>query len=67
MRAAQAAGIGGARLYHAQQQQSAEPLAAEIRDRSGVAVARPADLAAPANIPALFDWCDSNSKCGEAS
>lgn len=54
---ARAAGIGGERLYHAQQQQSAEPLVAEIRSRGGIAVARPADLADPAQIPVLFDWC----------
>jgi 3-oxoacyl-[acyl-carrier protein] reductase len=54
-----AAGIGGERLYHAQQQQSAEPLVAEIRSQGGIAVARPADLADPAHIPALFDWCEA--------
>jgi 3-oxoacyl-[acyl-carrier protein] reductase len=59
MRQAQAAGIGGERLYHAQQQQSAEPLVAEIRSQGGIAVARPADLADPAHIPALFDWCEA--------
>ncbi len=59
LRQAQAAGIGGEKLYHAQQQQTAEPLVAEIRGRGGSAVARAADLADVTNIPLLFDWCEA--------
>lgn len=59
LRQAQVVGIGGEKLYHAQQQQPAEPLLADIRSRGGIAVARPADLADVANIHRLFDWCEA--------
>ena len=55
---AQAAGIGGEKLYHAQQQQPVELLLAAIRDIGGIAVACAADLADVTNIPRLFDWCE---------
>ena len=57
--AARAAGVGGAALYAAMQQQSAEALIAGIRDRGGRAAAWAADLADAAAIPALFDRCEA--------
>ncbi len=56
---AQAAGAGGDVLYHANQQQDAEPLVQSIRAQGGTAAAHEMDLADPANIPALFDQCEA--------
>ncbi|MCI0576802.1 MAG: SDR family NAD(P)-dependent oxidoreductase, partial [Chloroflexi bacterium] len=56
---ARQAGIGGDALYRARQQQPADPLVDRIRSRGGAAVAREADLADPANVPRLFDWCEA--------
>jgi len=55
---ARRAGVGGDALYRAMQQQSAEALVHEIRSQGGIAVSRETDLADPANIPSLFDWCE---------
>jgi 3-oxoacyl-[acyl-carrier protein] reductase len=55
---ARRAGVGGDALYRAMQQQSAEALVREIRSRGGIAVSRETDLANPANVPPLFDWCE---------
>jgi 3-oxoacyl-[acyl-carrier protein] reductase len=51
-------GMGGEKLMHAMQQQSAEPLVRRINARGGKAVAFEADLGDPANIPLLFDACE---------
>lgn len=56
---AREAGVGGDRLYRAMQQQPADPLVRQIRDRGGVALAHEADLADPNNIPRLFDLCEA--------
>ncbi|HEX3051304.1 MAG TPA: SDR family oxidoreductase [Aggregatilineaceae bacterium] len=56
---AQDEGIGGELLYRAMQQQSAESLVQAIREQGGVAAALEMDLAVPANIPLLFDYCES--------
>ncbi|MGC9523379.1 MAG: SDR family NAD(P)-dependent oxidoreductase, partial [Anaerolineae bacterium] len=60
LEAAEAAGLGGTRLYAARQQRSGEALAAELRERGGRAVARNVDLGVPAAIPALFDDCEAH-------
>ncbi len=54
-----AAGIGGSTLYTAELQRDGQRLAAEIRAQGGIAVALEADLGDPANIPRLFDWCET--------
>jgi 3-oxoacyl-[acyl-carrier protein] reductase len=59
LRQAQEAGVGGEKLYRAQQQQSADPLVHLIHAQGGVAVAHEADLADPENIPLLFDRCEA--------
>ncbi len=59
LRAALDAGVGGDALYCALQQQTADTLVNDIRARGSVAVAREADLSDPANIPLLFDWCET--------
>lgn len=56
---AREAGVGGAALYQAMQQQSVEPLVQRIRAQGGVAVAYEADLAHLDNIPLLFDKCET--------
>ncbi len=56
---AQAASTGGAGLYWANQQQSAENVVQEILDEGGTAVALEADLADSSNIPVLFDQCET--------
>ena len=55
---ARATGVGGDRLYHAMQQQPAEPIAAEIVAAGSRAAAFEVDLSDPAQIPALFDRCE---------
>lgn len=57
--AAKAAGVGGAGLYWAKQQVTAVPLVAEIVAGGGTAVSHEADLADTANIPLLFDQCET--------
>ncbi|HEU0296533.1 MAG TPA: SDR family oxidoreductase [Anaerolineales bacterium] len=57
---AKAMGIGGDVLYRAMQQQSADPLVDDIRAQGGTTVAHELDLAAPTNIPLLFNLCESN-------
>lgn len=59
LKQAEAAGIGGDRLYRAMQQKSAAPLVEEIVARGGQAFAHEADLGDPAVIPGLFDRCES--------
>lgn len=56
--AAQAAGIGGDALYHAQQQQDADWLVQAIDRTGGTAVVQEMDLADAANIPRLFELCE---------
>jgi 3-oxoacyl-[acyl-carrier protein] reductase len=56
--AAMAAGVGGAELYEARQQQPPELVVAEITGRGGRAACLEADLADPAVIPGLFDACE---------
>lgn len=56
---AQAAGIGGDALYHAQQQEDATSLVQTIQAAGGVAVAQEMDLADATNIPRLFDLCEA--------
>jgi 3-oxoacyl-[acyl-carrier protein] reductase len=60
LQAARAAGIGGDKLYWAQQQSTPNDFIAEIRARDGSAYAHEADLADPANIPLLFDLCEEH-------
>lgn len=55
---AQAAGIGGKRLYQAVQQQSADWLVEQIRAQGGAAEAYETNLADPQNVPLLFDLCE---------
>ncbi|NKQ35793.1 MAG: SDR family oxidoreductase [Chloroflexi bacterium] len=57
--AAQAAGVGGPALYWANQQQPGELVVHEIATGGGTAVSLEADLADSANIPLLFDQCES--------
>jgi 3-oxoacyl-[acyl-carrier protein] reductase len=57
-RARQAA-IGGDAFYRAMQQQPAEKIVNRIVSNGGCAVAQPADLSDPANIPWLFDRCEA--------
>lgn len=52
-------GIGGPGLYEARQQQPPELVVADIVSRGGRAACLKADLAVPANIPYLFDACES--------
>lgn len=54
-----AEGKGGVLLYHARQQQSAEPLAAEIRSQGELAFIDETNLGDPDNIPRLFDLCEA--------
>ena len=52
-------GTGGVLLYHANQQQSADSVVAEIQSQGGSAAALEADLADTDNIPRLFDRCEA--------
>jgi 3-oxoacyl-[acyl-carrier protein] reductase len=56
---ARAAGIGGYALYNAELQRDGETVAAQIRTEGGTAIVLAADLGDPANIPRLFDWCET--------
>jgi 3-oxoacyl-[acyl-carrier protein] reductase len=53
------AGVGGATLYHAMQQQSGNIIVDDILSKGGVAIAHEADLADAGNIPDLFDRCET--------
>lgn len=57
--AAKQLGVGGALLYTAMQQQPADDVVQSIQQRGGSAAALEADLADPANIPLLFDRCET--------
>ena len=59
LQAALDAGIGGDRLYRAQQQQTADHVLSEIRSAGSTAVAMETDLADVEAIPRLFDHCES--------
>jgi 3-oxoacyl-[acyl-carrier protein] reductase len=59
LKQATAAGIGGAPLYSAGQQQAIEPLLQTIRAAGGLCGASEADLADPSQTPALFDACEA--------
>jgi 3-oxoacyl-[acyl-carrier protein] reductase len=52
-------GVGSAALYSAEQQRDGQLMAAQIRAEGGTAVAQEMDLGDSANIPALFDWCET--------
>jgi 3-oxoacyl-[acyl-carrier protein] reductase len=56
---ARRAGIGGDLLYRAKQQQSADAVVHEIKSCHGEAVAQEFDLGEAANVPRLFDVCES--------
>jgi 3-oxoacyl-[acyl-carrier protein] reductase len=56
---AAAAGIGGANLYWANQQATADSLVTAINNAGGTAVSLEANLANSSNIPLLFDQCES--------
>jgi 3-oxoacyl-[acyl-carrier protein] reductase len=60
LQVAKAAGIGGDALYRAQQRQDADWLVQAIGAVGGTAVAHEMDLADPANIPRLFDQCETS-------
>lgn len=53
------AGIPGERLYRAMQQQPIEPLLEELREKGTHCSGLELDLSDPANIPALFDRCET--------
>ena len=53
------AGVGGDRLYRAQQQQTADHVLSEISSAGGTAVAMETDLADADLIPSLFDRCEA--------
>lgn len=55
LQSAVAAGVGGDRLYRAQQQQSADHVVSAIRRAGEKAVAMELDLTAAETIPSLFD------------
>lgn len=59
LQAALDAGIGGDRLYRAQQQQTADHVLSEIRSAGGTALAMETDLANAEAIPRLFDRCEA--------
>lgn len=59
LQAALDAGIGGDRLYRAQQQQTADHVLSAIRSAGGTAVAMELDLAAAEVLPRLFDSCEA--------
>lgn len=52
-------GVGGVRLYHANQQRDGEEVARRIRDSGGEAVAEEIDLGIAANVGAMFDDCEA--------
>jgi 3-oxoacyl-[acyl-carrier protein] reductase len=56
---ARRSGVGGDALYRAMQQQSVGPLLEAIRSQGGTAAAYETDLGQPANVPLLFDMCES--------
>ncbi len=56
---AKQAGIGGPRLYWAEQRQSADPIVRQILQNGGDAAAAEYDLGDPVNIPAVFDACEA--------
>ena len=55
---ARSAGVGGARLYAAAWQQTADPLVDRIAADGGHAAALELDLGVPENVPVLFDACE---------
>ncbi len=57
---AREAGVAGARLHHAMQQQSPNVVLEEIRSHGGAAVAHECDLADVGNIAMLFDRCQED-------
>lgn len=59
LEAAMAARVGGDQLYRAMQQRDGSAVADQIRQRGGVAAAYQADLTDSAEIPRLFDRCES--------
>ncbi|MDE2815368.1 MAG: SDR family oxidoreductase [Chloroflexota bacterium] len=59
LQAALDAGIGGDRLYRAQQQQSADHVVSAIRKAGGTATAVELDLSDSDAIPSLFDRCEA--------
>jgi len=58
LRLAREANTGGVLLYHANQQQTAEPIVGEIRASGGVAASYETDLSVVDHIPELFDRCE---------
>lgn len=52
-------GVGGDVLYYAMQQRPAGLIVCQIHAQGGVVAAHEMDLANPANIPILFDLCDT--------
>ena len=59
LQAALDAGIGGDRLYRAQQQQSADHVLSAIRSAGGTATAVEMDLSKAEAIPGLLDRCEA--------
>ena len=59
LQAALAAGVGGDRLYRAQQQQNADHVVSAIRKAGGNAAAVELDLTDAEAIPSLFDRCEA--------
>ncbi|MYB76644.1 MAG: SDR family oxidoreductase [Chloroflexi bacterium] len=59
LQAALDAGIGGDRLYRAQQQQSADQVLSEIRIAGGTATAVEMDLSESVVVPDLLDHCEA--------
>ena len=59
LRAALNAGVGGDRLYRAQQQQTADSVLSTIQSGGGTATALELDLSAHEAIPDLFDRCEA--------
>jgi len=60
LQAAKDKGVGGAMLYAANRQNTAEELTSKIAATSGKTVAIELDLADVNNIGALFDWCEKH-------
>ena len=58
LKEAEELGVGGDKLYRANQQRSADALVHRITSRGGGAFAHEADLADVSNIPRLFDLCE---------
>lgn len=59
LQAALDAGVGGDRLYRAQQQQGADHVVTAIRKAGGTATALEMDLSNPEAIPCLLDRCET--------